>query len=172
MWGAQSGMLTPPHGPHQVLEGAVLQDVSRALQERFRELCFYHRKHVELGRISAHREQREDDLQQVADRFYLRSKEAVCEFLRHHRFLLNVLLEARTRIDEQFKPNDRPVLELFTDPEDDNSHAKLFALILTALPSKDASARLDRLDQDWWLRQSQEVKRAMNIDIEYVDDGI
>lgn len=172
MWGVQSGTLTPSHGPHQMLESEALQDVHRALQEKFRELCSYQRKHVELARISARREEREDDLQQIADQFYLKGREAVCDFLRQHRSLIPILAEVRQKFDEYFgvTENHGPRLEVFVDAEED-SQPKLFALALVA-PSAEVSAQLDRMDQEWWLEQPYEVRRLMNIDVEYVDASV
>ena len=86
--------------------------------------------------------------------------------------LVDVLFEARTKFDAYFSADTRSSLEVFIDPEDDHSAPRLFALILTALPSDEASARLDRLDEDWWLDQPYEVKRLMNIDVEYVNGSV
>ncbi len=112
---------------------------------------------------------REETLQRIADKFSLKGRESVCRFLKHHWFLVSILFDVRKKVDEYFGIDTRSALELFTDPEDDNSTTKLFALILTSLSSNDASTRLDRLDEEWWLSQPPEVRRVLNIDVDYID---
>ncbi|HMH44636.1 MAG TPA: hypothetical protein VK557_14190 [Pyrinomonadaceae bacterium] len=171
-WRTSEWVSSPQYGPHHVIQVEVLQDVVRALTEKFQSICFYSNRHIEIERRAVKQELREDELQQVADRFYLRGRIPVCDFLRQHRSLINLLLEARSKIDEYFNPALPPSLELFTDPEDIQSRPKLFALIRTTLGPKDASTRLDRFDQEWWLHQAREVRRVMNIDVDYVDADV
>jgi hypothetical protein len=90
----------------------------------------------------------------------------VKQFVETHPVLVPVVSSAREKFMEYFGAETR--LEIFTDPEDNQSTPKLFALALTPLSVKDASVLLDRLDEDWWLAQPYEVRRLMNIDVQYV----
>ncbi len=112
----------------------------------------------EIGQHKAPAALNEDDWERLSVHFNL--------------FLVDVLIEARKKIDHYFGSDTLTSLEVFTDPEEDHSGPILFVLILTPLHSDDASGRFERLDQEWWLNQPYDVKRAMNIDLEYADGGV
>jgi len=107
--------------------------------------------------------------EQLSDHFSFKNSRDVVAFLKHNRFLVNVLFETRKQFDKYFGADTPSRLEVFSDPEDNRSFPKLFALILTKLSSDDASTRLDQLDQEWWLDQPSEVRRVFNIDVDYID---
>ncbi len=161
-----------------VLDARQMEKASRRLAESVRELCILDIKnhHAYSDRIPYLTRCDEfyraipsqSFLPRLSSRFHLKNSRDVAEFLEANHFLVDVLFEVRKQFDSYFGADTRSSLEVFTDPEDNHSAPKLFALVLTALPFKDASSRLDRLDNDWWLRQPNEVKRAMNIDIEYL----
>ena|SRR5438105_920259 len=114
----------------------------------------------------------EDDWKRLSIHFGFENRRIVIQFLEQAAFLVDVLIEARKKIDHYFGSDTLTSLEVFTDPEDDHSGPILFVLILTALHSDAASTRLERLDQEWWLNQPYQVKRVMNIDLEYADGGV
>ncbi len=114
----------------------------------------------------------EDDWERVSVHFSFKNSRRVIQFLERNLFLVDVLIEARKEIDQHFGSDTLTSLEVFTDPEEDQSGPILFVLILTPLHLDDASGGLERLDQEWWLDQPYEVKRAMNIDLEYADGGV
>ena len=129
-----------------------------------------HRDSLEIRRpLSA---ERDEIWECLTSRFSLGDSGSVIHFLEQNPFLTGVLLEVREKLDHYFGAETRSSLEVFTDPEDNHSDPKLFALILTTLPSDQASTLLDRLDQEWWLDQPYEVKRLLNIDVEYVDGTV
>lgn len=103
--------------------------------------------------------------------FHFKDRDAVIGFLQENPLLVDTLLETRQKIDHYFGLETRSALEVFTDPEDDE-HCKLFALILTQLPSSEASRHLNEMDEGWWFTQPYEVKRLMNIDVEYIDGSV
>lgn len=118
-----------------------------------------------------HEESRDEELEQVAERFRFKGREVVCDFLRRHRVLIPVLIQAKEQIDSYFGASEHTChkLEIFTDPEDNESTPKLFALIRTSLPFSDASQRLERFHEEWWFDQSDETVRLLNIGVEYVN---
>jgi hypothetical protein len=164
----------PLFGPHPVYRALYESEIEQALGDiasSFRNLCLYDLKRVDLASVIT-RDEWEYELRQLGDRFFFKNIRAVTEFLELHRSLTKVLFDVRQKVDQHFGPDTQTNLELFIDPEDDTEDSKLFALILTALPSREASARLDQLDQEWWLEQPYEVKCAMNIDIQYIDGSV
>ena len=175
---APSCAIAPVYGPHQVF--AITHDLyhlqvqwADLWAQSIREICLFELKDVDVTRLhvfshlSQTDKEYEDSVLALGDEFYFKNIDAVREYLRRQRFLVDILFELRQKVNHLFGRDTISSLEIFTDPEDDSS--KLFALILTTLPSREASAKLDQLDQTWWLGQSFEVKRAMNIDIEYLD---
>lgn len=164
-----------------------IKTATRALAERGREICALDRpQHVIHGTVwlncsdgsfvAWHRANqpeidRETEIQRLSSCFNFRNQ-AVNGFLERHPALFRVLFEARKKFDEYFGANTIPSLEVFIDPEDDHSNPKLFALIPAAAASREASAVLDKLDEEWWLDQPYEIRRLVNIDVEYVDAAI
>ena|SRR2546425_3223994 len=114
----------------------------------------------------------EDDWERLSVQFGFKNSGTVIQFLERNLFLVDVLIEAREKIDHYFGSDTLTSLEVFTDPEEDHSRPVLFVLILTPLHSDDASGRIERFDQEWWLNQPYEVKCVMNIDLEYADAGV
>ena len=114
----------------------------------------------------------EDDWERLSVHFSFKNSRRVIQFLERNLFLVDVLIEARKKIDHYFGSDTLTSLEVFTDPEEDQSDPILFLLVLTPLHSDDASGRFEQLDQEWWLNQPYEAKRAMNIDLEYADGGV
>jgi hypothetical protein len=51
---------------------------------------------------------------------------------------------------------------------DDWRHVVLFAVIRTALPEDDALRRLDRFDEEWWLKAGARASGQLTIDVESV----
>jgi len=159
--------LPPIYGPPHVPSASELEQALIALRDYICELCIPDLKRASI----AHRTERDSELEHIADRFILKGREAVVEFLRQHRSLVPVLAEAREKFDQYFGIAEftRPRLEVFIEPQGEDSEPSLFALVPTTLPFKEAVTRLDRLDEDWWFDQPSEVRCLMNIDVEYVN---
>lgn len=173
MWGLSTPASVPPplYGPHRVLDELDLKEAFVGLLLAARELCLRDIKNKDISESVVRGSHHEDELEQIAERFILKGREAVCDFLRQHQALVPILIQVRTKFDEYFGITEfaRPRLEVFVDPEGENSEPSLFALVPTTLPFQEAVIRLDRLDEDWWLDQPSEVRCLMNIDVEYVN---
>jgi len=165
---------------NQPLNVRQVAEASRGLAERAREIFLLDvRQHTEtrsdwvvctdavIRRVTSKK-----IWERLSPYFSVKNGRDVSRFLEENLFLVNVLLDVRTKFDEYFGAECRSVLEVFVDPEEDQSRPKLFALILAAPSSGEASTLLDRLDQEWWLDQPYEVRRLMNIDVEYVDGSV
>lgn len=163
------------YGPHQVPK-TLSEDERRqaigALVDQFREICIYYVGHTDILGSAIHRDQCEEELKQLGGHFYFKNIEVVRQFLKSHRILIPVLTEVRQKVAQYFGSETLSNLELFIDPEDNPSEPILFALILTTLPATEATTRLAQLDDEWWLDQPHDVRRLMNIDVEYVNGRV
>jgi hypothetical protein len=74
----------------------------------------------------------------------------VTNFLRENPFLLNLLIDAHEKIQGYFGSDVQVTLEVFTDPEAEDSQ-QLFALIHTDLSLEEEENRLEKLYDEWWL---------------------
>lgn len=99
-------------------------------------------------------------------RFIYRRPNEVRQFLEAHPFLVSLLKEARERIDDYFGSRNDVVLEVIIEPDALDDH-ELFAFVQTDLPHKDALARLERLDEDWWLDASDRAQGKLCIHVEF-----
>jgi hypothetical protein len=172
MWGYSHLSSRPElHGPHEVrrlLSEDDMKEAIRSLVERYRQICIDYRRHKVSGRV-AQWDEIEEQLRQLSRHFYFKDSQRVCEFLNNHRSLIPIAFEVRKKFEQYFGEDSLSNLEVFTDPEDSGHSSKLFALVLTRLPARDALPRLDQLDRDWWLCQPYEVRSKMSIDLKYID---
>ena len=60
------------------------------------------------------------------------------------------------------------VLEILTDPEEDDPQPELFALVQTSLGSEAALDRLDRLGEDRWFEKLPDAPAVLVFDVEFV----
>ena len=105
-------------------------------------------------------------LHQLEEMYSLRNAAAVRRFLRAYPHLMQVLLEARVCLQKYFGPEPQVTLEVVSDPEVEGVE-ELFAYILTSLPVDEALARLDRLDEEWFLDQLDRVDGRFNFNLEF-----
>ena len=92
---------------------------------------------------------------------------AVGRFLHAYPQLIEVLLEAHVYLQKYFGPDPQVTLEVVSDPEVEGVE-ELFAYILTSLPVNEALARLDKLDEEWFLDQLDRVGGRFNFNLEFV----
>lgn len=107
-------------------------------------------------------------LDQLAARYAYRRPPEVAQYLRRHPHLVPLLSEAAAIIPRYFGVGVPLVLEVFTDPEDDDPRPELFAVVQTSLDPKAALDRLDRLGADWWFAKSPTAPGVLVIDVEFV----
>jgi hypothetical protein len=100
--------------------------------------------------------------------YTFRNAAAVRRFLLAHLSLIGVLVEAYSHLSKYFGPDPRVALEIVSDPEADDGRDQLFAYILTSLPVDEALVRLDRLDEEWFLDQLDQVGGLFNFNLEFV----
>ncbi|HKG27368.1 MAG TPA: hypothetical protein VKB09_17080 [Thermomicrobiales bacterium] len=82
--------------------------------------------------------------------FDVDDRDDIRDFLAARPHLVSVLREASERIPGSFPPGTKASLDLVHHPEP-GSRPKLVLRIQTPLPMTEALARLDRLDEEWWL---------------------
>lgn len=102
------------------------------------------------------------------ERLYtFRRRVEVSRFLQRHPFLVPVLLEAYSEIENHFGLYSQVFLELVSDPEVQGL-VELFGYIVTRLAPEEAGKRLQRFDRDWFLNQLPHVKGLLNFDVEFL----
>ena len=82
--------------------------------------------------------------------------------------LVPLLLEVRAQVVRFFGPDVPVVLELVQNPEAADALPELFAYIQTRLPVPEAKARLEKLDEQWWLDALARGDGRLNVALEYV----
>ena len=91
----------------------------------------------------------------------------VSRFIERNSFLMPVLLEAYSYIENYFGPYPQVFLEVVSDPEVQGL-VELFGYIATRLTYEEAGKRLRRFDWDWFLNQLPQVKGLLNFDVEFL----
>ncbi len=105
-------------------------------------------------------------LHRLEEIYSLRDPATVWHFLRTYPQLIEVLLEAPVHLQKYFGPDPQVTLEVVSDPEVEGMD-ELFAYILTSLPVDEALARLDRLDEEWFLDQLDRIDGQFNFNLEF-----
>ncbi len=105
-------------------------------------------------------------LHRLEEIYSLRDAATVRRFLHVCPQLVEVLLEARVHLQKYFGPDPQVTLEVISDPEAE-SIDELFAYIHTSLPVDEALARLDRLDEEWFLDQLDRIDGQFNFNLEF-----
>jgi len=105
-------------------------------------------------------------LDQLEDIYSPQKSADVRNFLYAHPKLVEVLLEAGVYLEQYFGPDPHVTLQVVRDPGVEGM-AELFAYILTSLPVDEALARLDRLDEEWFLDQLERVDGQFNFNLEF-----
>jgi len=106
-------------------------------------------------------------LHQLEEMYSLRKAATVRRFLHVYPHLMQVLLEAHVYLQKYFGPEPQVTLEVVSDPEVEGVE-ELFAYILTSLPVDEALARLDRIDEEWFLDQLDRVDGRFNFNLEFM----
>ena len=106
------------------------------------------------------------DIALLSDLYTFRDFFRVSRFLSGHLKVAAFLLASYSQISNVALGILRPALEVLADP--DSGGMKLFLLLPTTLPVKEARRVLRRLDQTWWLTASEQVSEELMLDLEYV----
>jgi len=104
--------------------------------------------------------------EELSQRYTMREPSKVRDFLRRHPFLMLLLLEAHEKVLAYFGAEARATLEIITDPEVEDDQ-ELFVFVRTLLPPKEAFARLEQLDREWWLDASEKAQGKMCIHLRF-----
>lgn len=106
---------------------------------------------------------------EALEQLYTFRGQSELEFLTQHPFLVPVLLEAPEKIRHYF-PDSQLFLKVIPDPEiPDWVH--LVLSILMKLDANDAVDRQNRLDMEWWLKNTtHEVRSKLFTLLEYPDE--
>lgn len=104
----------------------------------------------------------------LLERLYtFRKRVGVARFIERHPFLVPVLLEAYSNIENYFGLYPQVFLEVVSDPEVQGL-VELFGYIATRLTPEEVGKQLQRFDQDWFLNQLPHVKGLLNFDVEFL----
>ena len=110
---------------------------------------------------------REFEIRLVERLYTFRKGVKVSRFIERNSFLMPVLLEAYSYIEDYFGPYPQVFLEVVSDPEVQGL-LELFGYIATRLTYEEAGKRLRRFDRDWFLNQLPQVKGLLNFDVEFL----
>ena len=104
--------------------------------------------------------------ERVARSYALRDAAAVLTFLHDHPEVVPPLLDAVEVVPRFFGPGTTLALEVYRDPEARDDR-ELFALIVTPLVVAPALERLQRFEDEWWLRVLPTANRKLMFGLEY-----
>lgn len=101
-------------------------------------------------------------------RMRFRNEPEVSIYLKQHPDLVTVLLEALDELPAHFGPDTPMVLEVLTDPEEEDEIRTLSAIIQTTFEPERAIALEDRFIDAWWREASFRTGDRLTFGIEYV----
>jgi hypothetical protein len=108
----------------------------------------------------------DDHMDELRELYDFTDDGAVEDFLREDPSLIDFLLGAADNVREYFDPDNPLALRVVKEP-DARDGRRLFVFIHTTLRPREALARLDKLDHDWWLEALPATKGKLTIDIYY-----
>ena len=91
----------------------------------------------------------------------------VSQFLRRESFLVPILLEAYSELEQRFI-HFRYHLALDVLREDSVDDGLLYILVRTTDNFDDIQPILDKLDEEWWLGEVEKARGKLVIDVEYI----
>jgi hypothetical protein len=109
---------------------------------------------------------KEDTLKRLESLYLPRDSARVREFISRNAGLAGLLLEAYRQIEVYFGTNPPVALEVVSDPEAEDFE-ELFAYIITSLEPGEALARLEELDESWFLDQLDRAGGKFNLNLEF-----
>lgn len=109
-----------------------------------------------------------DVIEQIAERYRFRGDGVADALNEAGPEVAALLLEAADQIAAFFGQGTNVVLELFTDPDDEDDPGTLFALVQTPLTSAQARPVMERFWYGWWLPVARRAHGWLNVDLEFV----
>lgn len=109
--------------------------------------------------------QEESKILLLQRQYQLRNSDEVFQFLQENPHLIELLLEAYSKIGHHF-PGSPIFLEVAFDPEV-GDRGELVASIATKLKPKEAIEKLNQFDDDWWLDASDVSGGKLSIGLEF-----
>ena len=80
--------------------------------------------------------------------------------------LIPALIDVAGAVPRYFGIDARLALESIADPEEDAGEPELYAVISTNMPPKQALARLNAFDADWWLVRSRRIDPRLRVTLD------
>lgn len=100
-------------------------------------------------------------------KYEFREPDEVRAYLAKNPDLLDLLVEAATKIPEFLPPAGPIVLDVLWDPEDEGDDGELFAMIPTRLGWEQTRPRMDRLTREWLIATPGRRSSRFNVGVEY-----
>jgi len=108
----------------------------------------------------------ESEFSKLSKSFNITNRFQVTKYIIKHRYLIDLLLEAKRVIGKYFHGSEL-YLEILSDPDIKKSNEQLVLNILTDLPVNDAIEKRNRFDKEWWLKNWSLAKGKLCITLEY-----
>ena len=101
-------------------------------------------------------------LSEIERRFDFDERERVLDYLDRHPHLLPLLVDVADQIPCYFRPDDRALMQLIED--EDIGVEQLYAIVRSGLDPDEVEARLNRLDEEWWLDAVERADGDLTVD--------
>lgn len=109
--------------------------------------------------------EQEQSLRWLAGLYTFNDYVQVANFLRENPFLIDLLAVGYRKIQQYFGSDAKVGLEVFTDPEADESR-QLVALVRTDLPWQEEADRRETFYEEWWLDVLPAARYKLHVDVE------
>lgn len=103
----------------------------------------------------------------LAKDYEIKNPKEVADFIGENLFLLEILEEAPNQISRYFGENRKLALRVAYEPEFPRS-SELWIEILTELSAKEATRLLEKLDENWWLENTEKGGGKVNVTVKFI----
>jgi hypothetical protein len=107
--------------------------------------------------------QHEADISAIRRCFVLKDEASVTNFLRDHRTIPQLLMEALPHLEKHFGPHTVFALKATTD---EDGSRNLYAVALWTGEAREAMNALDKFEDAWWLANSHPASGSLNFTYE------
>jgi hypothetical protein len=98
----------------------------------------------------------EEELALLEQKYIVKDKTEIRQFLRDHPYLVQLLLDTHREIKAYF-PNSEVFLDMSIEPEEADDKENLIGSIATDLPSDEALETLEKFYDNWWWQASKKA---------------